>query len=47
MKFADGAARRAWPARMLAEDPGVAEDNARFLDRSRTRSWIVEEHTST
>ena len=47
MKFADEAARHAWLARVLAEDSGVAEDEARFLDRSRTRSWIVEEHTST
>lgn len=31
---------------VLAEDSGVAEDEARFLDRSRTRSWTVEERTS-
>jgi len=47
MKFADEAARRAWLALVLAEDSGVAEDEARFLDRARTRSWIVEEHITT
>jgi len=46
MKFADEAARRAWLALVLAEDSGVAEDEARFLDRSATRSWVVEEHVS-
>jgi hypothetical protein len=46
MKFADEATRRAWLAAVLAEDSGVAEDEARFLDRSRTRSWIVEEYRS-
>ncbi|GAA0666460.1 hypothetical protein GCM10009548_38350 [Streptomyces malaysiensis subsp. malaysiensis] len=47
MKFADESARRAWLGLVLAEDSGVAEDEARFLDRSRTRSWTVEEHIST
>lgn len=46
MEFADEATRRAWLAAVLAEDSGVAEDEARFLDRARTRSWIVEEHVS-
>jgi hypothetical protein len=32
--------------RRHAEGSGVAEDEARFLDRSRTRSWIVEEYVS-
>ncbi|MDT7786882.1 MAG: hypothetical protein QOF58_5301 [Pseudonocardiales bacterium] len=46
MKFTDEAARQAWLARVLAEGSGVAEDEARFLDRSRTRSWTVEERVS-
>jgi hypothetical protein len=45
MKFVDEAARRAWLGLVLAEGSGVAEDEARFLDRSRTRSWVVEERT--
>jgi hypothetical protein len=44
MKFPDEAAYRSWLGFVLAEGSGVAEDEARFLDRSRTRSWIVEEH---
>lgn len=47
MAFSDENARRAWLSLVLAEGSGVAEDEARFLDRSRTRSWIVEEHSST
>ncbi|GAA4136681.1 EthD domain-containing protein [Leifsonia shinshuensis] len=44
MKFPDETAYRSWLALVLAEGSGVAEDEARFLDRSQTRSWIVEEH---
>lgn len=47
MKFADDATRRAWLSLVLAEGSGVAEDEGRFLDRARTRSWVVEEHVST
>ena len=46
MKFSDEAARSAWLSAVLAAGSGVAEDEARFLDRTRTRSWIVEEHVS-
>ena len=46
MKFADEPARQAWLSLVLAEGSGVAEDEARFLDRSRTQSWTVEEHVS-
>jgi hypothetical protein len=46
LRFADEATRRTWLDLVLAEDSGVAEDEARFLDRSRTRSWTVEERTS-
>jgi hypothetical protein len=44
MAFADEDAYRAWLAVVLAEGSGVAEDEARFLDRSRTRSWNVDVH---
>ena len=43
MKFIDEAARRQWLDLVLDKDSGVVEDEARFLDRTRTRSWIVEE----
>ncbi|HEX7301296.1 EthD domain-containing protein [Lentzea sp.] len=46
LKFADKAARRAWLSAVLAEGSGVAEDEERFLDRSRTRSWTVDERVS-
>jgi hypothetical protein len=46
IKFADESTRRTWLALVLAEDSGVADDEARFLDRSRTRGWTVDEHTS-
>jgi EthD domain-containing protein len=46
IRFTDETARRDWLALVLAKDSGVAEDEARFLDRSRTRGWIVEEHTT-
>ncbi|ANZ43217.1 hypothetical protein BBK82_33325 [Lentzea guizhouensis] len=46
MRFADEAARQKWLALVLADGSGAAEDEARFLDRSRTRSWVVEEHVS-
>jgi hypothetical protein len=41
LKFTDEPARRTWLSLVLAED------EARFLDRARTRAWIVEEHVST
>ena len=46
MKFPDEAARQAWFGAVLAAGSGVAEDEARFLDRSRTRSWVVEERVT-
>ncbi|MGW6447286.1 EthD domain-containing protein [Lentzea sp. NPDC055074] len=46
MKFADAATRRTWLSLVLAPGSGVAEDEERFLDRSRTRSWIVDEQVS-
>ncbi|MDT8911989.1 EthD domain-containing protein [Amycolatopsis sp. PS_44_ISF1] len=47
VSFADEEARRSWLDLVLAEDSGVAEDEARFLDRGRTRSWTVREFTGT
>ncbi|MFD5828276.1 EthD domain-containing protein [Lentzea sp. NPDC060358] len=46
LKFEDRAARRAWLTAVLAEGSGVAEDEERFLDRSATRSWTVDERVS-
>ncbi|MGZ3145943.1 EthD domain-containing protein [Lentzea chajnantorensis] len=46
MRFADEPTRQRWLALVLAEGSGVAADEALFLDRSRTRSWVVEEHVS-
>ncbi len=44
--FADQEAFAAWTGRLFA--PGiaeqVAEDEARFLDRSRTRAYVVQEY---
>ena len=40
--FADKDAYRAWMTAI--GDPRVAEDEARFLDRSRTRAYVVEEY---
>ncbi|WP_191296902.1 EthD domain-containing protein [Lentzea cavernae] len=46
MRFADAATRRTWLSLVLAPGSGIAEDEERFLDRSRTRSWIVDERLS-
>ncbi len=47
--FADQEAFAAWTGKLFA--PGiaeqVAEDEARFLDRSRTRAYVVQEYTTT
>ena len=47
--FSDADAFRAWIARL--SEPGVGEqvavDEARFLDRARTRSFVVEEHITS
>lgn len=45
MKFASQEDRKAWLSLVLAEGSGVAEDEARFLDRTKTRAWVVEEYT--
>lgn len=46
LRFYD-ATRRAWLARVYADGSGVTEDEERFLDRSRTRSWVVDERATT
>jgi hypothetical protein len=45
--FHDRHAYENWVATMYAANSGVAADEATFLDRSRTRSYIVEEHTTS
>jgi|ERR1700722_1431297 len=44
--FFDRHAYEGWVAAMYAADSGVADDEARFLDRSKTRSYFVEEHSA-
>lgn len=47
--FADRAAFESWIDAVTAGDAGerVAADEARFLDRSRTRSCVVSDHVTT
>ena len=47
--FPDRAAYLAWGAAVGTGGPGeqVAADEARFLDRSRTRAYVIEEHVTT
>ncbi|MBU3067043.1 EthD domain-containing protein [Nocardia sp. NEAU-G5] len=46
LSFPDRAAYESWVALMYAPGSGVAEDECTFLDRSRTRSFTVEEHVT-
>jgi hypothetical protein len=46
LEFADVGAYQAWAAVMYAPGSGVADDEAKFLDRSKTRSYTVVERTS-
>ena len=46
LEFADAGAYQAWVAVMYAPGSGVADDEAKFLDRSKTRSYTVTERTS-
>jgi hypothetical protein len=46
MKFADRDSYERWLGTVMAEGSPVPEDEARFLDRSKTRSFAVEEHTT-
>ena len=47
--FADRAAYLAWMAKLSAPGAGeqVAADEAKFLDRSRTRAYVVEEYVTS
>jgi uncharacterized protein (TIGR02118 family) len=47
--FPDCAAFQAWMAQLSGPGAGdqVAADEARFLDRSRTRAYVIEEHTTS
>jgi hypothetical protein len=44
--FPDRVAYRAWVSTMYAPGSGVADDEMNFLDRTRTRSYVVEEHAT-
>jgi hypothetical protein len=44
--FPDRQAYEIWVSTMYAPDSGVVQDEARFLDRSKTRSYVVEEHST-
>jgi uncharacterized protein (TIGR02118 family) len=45
--FADQASYLAWMAQLADSGGQVAADEARFLDRSRTRAYVVEERPAT
>jgi hypothetical protein len=44
--FSDRAAYQNWVSTMYAPGSGVAEDEMTFLDRTRTRSYVVDEHVT-
>jgi uncharacterized protein (TIGR02118 family) len=44
--FPDRAAYQSWVSTMYAAGSGVADDEINFLDRTRTRSYVVEEHVT-
>ena len=44
--FPDRAAYQNWVSTMYAPGSGVADDEMTFLDRTRTRSYVVEEHAT-
>jgi len=47
--FPDRAAYLAWGAQLSAStagEPVISEDELKFLDRSRTRAYVVEEHVT-
>jgi EthD domain-containing protein len=47
--FPDRAAFSAWMAQLSGPEAGpqVAADEAKFLDRSRTRAYVVDEHVTS
>ena len=44
--FPDRAAYQNWVSTMYAARSGIADDEMNFLDRTRTRSYVVEEHVT-
>lgn len=44
--FPDRAVYQSWVSTMHAAESGVADDETNFLDRTRTRSYVVEEHVT-
>lgn len=46
LEFASRADYDAWAAEAYAPASGIAADEANFLDRSRTRSYPVEQYIS-
>jgi hypothetical protein len=44
--FPDRATYQSWVSTMYAAGSGVADDELNFLDRTRTRSYVVEEHVT-
>ena len=44
--FPDRATYQNWVSTMYAAGSGVADDEMNFLDRTRTRSYVVEEHVT-
>jgi len=46
LAFADREAFQAWMAHLLASGK-VAADEAKFLDRAKTRAYVVEEHVTS
>jgi hypothetical protein len=46
LAFADADTYQAWAAAMYTPGSGVADDEAKFLDRPRTRSYTVIERTT-
>jgi hypothetical protein len=44
--FPDRAAYQNWVSTMYAAGSGIADDEMNFLDRTRTRSYVVEEHVT-
>ena len=49
LEFPDRAAFLAWMTQLSGPGAGeqVAADEAKFLDRSRTRAYVVEEHVTS
>lgn len=44
--FPDREAYQSWVSTMYARGSGVADDEKTFLGRTRTRSYVVEEHVT-